>query len=254
MRIAIITVAGQSSRFNNGVTEDKKVLKCLYTVTCAEDTLLYRLMDKCSYADRIIIVGGYKFDDLCSFYEDYLSKEFPSTDLVYNEHYSDLSSGFSLYLGIKKACEYNPEEILFVEGDLDIDKGSFGKVVSSSGSVLTINREPIYSDKAVVLYKDSCGRYKYAFNSSHGLLKIEESFSCIFNSGQLWKFSDPSALQESCDEFIIDDINGTNLNIIQKYIDRSAADKINIICLNRWINCNTREDYLKILDNWRNDR
>ncbi|MBO4459746.1 MAG: hypothetical protein J5778_03715 [Clostridiales bacterium] len=253
MNVAVITVAGISSRFNAGIPEDLKVLKCLYTETGIKDTLLYRLMDKCSFADRIIVVGGYKFDDLASFYKDNLSVDFPATDLIYNDHYSDLSSGFSLYLGIKAALEYDPDEIVFIEGDLDVDKRSFEKIIQSGKSVLSINREPVYSDKAVVLYKDGSGRYKYAFNSSHGLLKIEEPFSCILNSGQIWKFTDPAKLRESNDEFIGSDKTGTNLSIIQRYLDKTGSDNFDIVCFERWTNCNTREDYKKILNYWRTE-
>ncbi|MBO4578856.1 MAG: hypothetical protein J5715_01755 [Clostridiales bacterium] len=253
MRVAVITDAGISSRFNAGITEDEKALKCLYTETGFKDTLLFRLMDKCSFADRIIVVGGYKYDDLASFYKDNLSADFPATDLIYNDHYSDLSSGFSLYLGIKAALEYDPDEIFFVEGDLDIDNSSFQKIVLSGRSVLSINREPVYSDKAVVLYKDGSGNYKYAFNSSHGLLKINEPFSCILNSGQVWKFTDPAKLKEANDEFSGTERNGTNLSIIQSYIDKVGADNFDIVCLERWTNCNTREDYKKILNYWRTE-
>lgn len=46
MKIAIITIAGISSRFNEGIKEDKKVLKCLYTEGGKEETLLYHLVKK----------------------------------------------------------------------------------------------------------------------------------------------------------------------------------------------------------------
>ena len=39
-RVAIITVAGISSRFNKGIDESDKVLKCLYTEDDKTDTLL----------------------------------------------------------------------------------------------------------------------------------------------------------------------------------------------------------------------
>ena len=194
MKIAIITIAGISSRFNEGIEESKKVLKCLYTENGREETLLYHLMKKCSYADHIILVGGYKFEDLVSFYKNELVEEFPNVTLIRNEHYSDLGSGYSLYLGIQAAFKHNPSEILFVEGDLDIDNASFARVVDSNKSVLTYTYEPIYANKAVVLYKDDKDQYRYAFNSSHGLLNIDSAFSCILNSGQTWKFTEVEKL------------------------------------------------------------
>ncbi len=253
MRIAIITVAGISSRFNQGISEENKVLKCLYTEGTKEDTLLYRLLKKCSFADRIILVGGYKYEDLCRYYQNELLAEMPDIRLVKNEHYADLGSGYSLYLGIKAATDYAPDEVLFVEGDLDIDKDSFSKVVHSEKSVLTFTHEPIYANKAVVLYKDGSDHYKYAFNSSHGLLSIDEPFSCILNSGQTWKFTDFQALAEANDNFYENDKAGTNLGIIQRYIDSVDPGSINLIPLMRWTNCNTREDYRTIKKYWEDD-
>ena len=253
MRIAVITVAGISSRFNEGIAEDRKVLKCLYSEGGKEDTLLYHLMKKCDYADRIVIVGGYKYNDLCTFYREQLSSEFPEVSLVENTHFSDYGSGYSLYLGIAEAMKYSPDELLFVEGDLDIDNDSFSKIVDSDLSVLTYTSETIYANKAVVLYQNDEQRYKYAFNSSHGLLKIEEPFSCILNSGQTWKFTDTKALAKANDDFFENEVEGTNLCIIQRYIDSISKDDIELIHLSRWTNCNTRNDYRNIMTNWRGE-
>ena len=253
MRIAIITIAGISSRFNQGISEENKILKCLYTEGGKENTLLYHLMKKCSFADHIILVGGYKYEDLCAFYKNELSTEFPNVKLVENDYYADLGSGYSLYLGIKSSTEYIPDEVLFVEGDLDIDDESFSKVLKSEKSVLTYTHEPIYANKAVVLYRDSLEHYKYAFNSSHGLLSIDEPFSCILNSGQMWKFTDFQALAEANEEFFNNDKAGTNLRIIQRYIDTVDSESIKLIPLIRWTNCNTREDYQTIKNFWEDE-
>ena len=64
MKTAIITVAGISSRFNEGIPEAEKTLKAIFYEKEKTQTLLNHLLLKCSFADRIIIVGGYKFDDL----------------------------------------------------------------------------------------------------------------------------------------------------------------------------------------------
>ena len=252
MKIAIITIAGISSRFNEGIDEDQKVLKSLYTETDKKDTLLYHLMQKCSYADHIILVGGYKFDDLSAFYQDELKAEFPHVSLVENEHFADLGSGYSLYLGIQEALQLNPDEILFVEGDLDIDGESFRGVVEAKRSVLTYTYEPIYANKAVVLYKDDKDRYRYAFNSAHGLLSIESAFSCILNSGQTWKFTDVRKLQSANGKFYRESKEDTNLRIIQNYLDAGAEAEI--LPLKRWTNCNTRDDYRKIVSYWEDER
>ncbi len=252
MKIAIITVAGISSRFNDGIEEEKKVLKCLYSEGDKQETLLYHLMKKCAYADRIIIVGGYKFNDLCTFYKNQLFEEFPNVSLIENEHYSDLSSGYSLYLGIETAFEYNPNEVLFVEGDLDIDNESFKKVILADSNVLTYTLEPIYANKAVILYRDEKEQFRYAFNSSHGLLKINESFSCILNSGQTWKFTNMEKLKVANEKFYAEGRGDTNLRIIQNYLDLGVD--VELIPLKRWINCNTREDYKKIFSYWEDDQ
>ena len=252
MKAAIITVAGISSRFNEGTPEDKKVLKAIYTERTERDTLLYHLLLKCAYADKIIVVGGYKFNSLekyCEGLEDDLQKKI---ELVYNEHYEDLASGYSLYLGLQKAFEFDVEELLFVEGDLDIDSASFDNIVKSEKSTLTYTYEPIYANKAVVLYKDEKGQYRYAFNSTHGLLTIDSPFSCILNSGQIWKFTDISALRRASDIFFAETRDSTNLRIIQDYLD--AGIEVDLLPLIRWTNCNTKADFRRILSYWEEDK
>ncbi|MEE0901209.1 MAG: DUF6564 domain-containing protein [Methanobrevibacter sp.] len=254
MKVVIITVAGVSSRFNKDIPEDDKILKCLYYDGDSKNTLIYQMLKKSSYADKIVIVGGYKYSDL----ESYISENIPQDlkdkiTLVYNDHYSDLSSGYSLYLGIDCALnKFNDiDEILFVEGDLDIDDESFEKVIKSPKNVLTFNHEPIYSNKAVVLYQNEEDEYHYLFNSDHGLLSMSEPFKAVFNSGQTWKFQDMGLLKIANDNFKENLIEDTNLGIIQKYFDLvENSDDIEIIGLNRWVNCNTRKDYQIIKNYW----
>lgn len=254
MKIVIIGVAGISSRFNRDIPEEEKVLKCLYYEKNPSDTLIYRMLEKVGYADGIVIVGGYRYDDLADYINSNVSKELQNKIItVYNDHFSDLSSGYSLYLGIKEAFENftDIDEILFVEGDLDIDGESFNKVISCDKNVLTFNREPIYSNKAVVLYQDENDEYHYLFNSDHGLLSLDEPFKAIFNSGQTWKFKDMNLLKIANDNFYENIIEDTNLGIIQKYFDLvENNDEIEIIGLNHWVNCNTREDYKLIKNYW----
>ena len=248
MKVAIITVAGISSRFNEGLPENKKELKAIYTEDNVKNTLLYHLLQKCVFADRIIIVGGYKFDCLrayCGKLEPIISDK---VNLEFNKHYENLASGYSLFLGIQESFKHCPGEILFVEGDLDIDSKSFDKIVKSPKSVLSYTFEPIYANKAVVLYKDDRNRYYYAFNSSHGLLSIESAFSCILNSGQIWKFTEMEALRQANERFYKETKDGTNLRIIQNYLD--SGIEVDLIGIERWTNCNTKEDYNKIVSYW----
>ena len=254
MKIVIIGVAGVSSRFNKDIPEDDKILKCLYFEKNPHNTLIYRMLEKVSYADRIIVVGGYKYDDLVSYINNNVSKDLQNKIItVYNDHFSDLSSGYSLYLGIKEALDNftDIDEVLFVEGDLDIDTESFNKVIYSDKNVLTFNHEPIYSNKAVVLYQNENDEYHYLFNSDHGLLSLDEPFKAIFNSGQTWKFTDMNLLKIANDNFYENIIEDTNLGIIQKYFDLvENNDEIEIIGLKHWVNCNTRDDYKFIKDYW----
>ena len=42
----------------------------------------------------------------------------------------------------------------------------------------------------------------------------------------------------------------TNLKIIQEYINRVSQDELSIIQLQRWINCNTKNDYKIVKEKW----
>lgn len=252
MKIAIITVAGVSSRFNKGITDENKELKAVYYEDNPKNTLLYHLLLKCSNADRVVVVGGYKYETLKEYVFSLEEEIKRKIDLVRNDHFDDLGSGYSLYLGLKQAFKYEISEVLFVEGDLDIDGESFHRVAKASGNILTYNNEPIYANKAVVLYKDESECYKYAFNSNHGLLTITQPFSCILNSGQLWKFTDIGLLRKANDIFYSKASEDTNLRIIQNYLDMGV--KVSLVPLKRWTNCNTRSDYKKILSYWENEQ
>ena len=253
MKTAIITVAGISSRFNTGVSENKKELKAIYTEEGnPKNTLLYHLLQKCDFADKIVIVGGYKFENLKKYCMGLEKIFLDRIDLIYNEHYEDLASGYSLYLGLQKALCNDVKEILFVEGDLDVDNDSFNRVIDSQKSVLTYNNEPIYANKAVVLYRDDKSHYRYAFNSNHGMLLIGSPFSCILNSGQVWKFTEIDALKKASTAFYNETKDETNLRIIQNYLDEGI--EVELIPLKRWTNCNTKSDFRKIVSYWKENR
>ncbi|MBQ9869879.1 MAG: hypothetical protein IJM32_09510 [Ruminococcus sp.] len=256
MKAAIITIAGVSGRFNEGVDEKDKRHKIIYYENDPKQTLLYHLLEKCAFADRIILVGGSRFDEVKNYCQTLEQTMREKITLAYNEHYADLASGYSLYVGLKTLFDSGekPEQILFAEGDLDIDSESFAKVIASQKNVLTYSLEPIYANKAVVLYRDALGNYKYAFNSAHGLLSIDEPFSVILNSAQVWKFTDAQKLEKANRDFFENEKQGTNLCIIQRYIDSCKADDLELACLARWTNCNTRQDYKKILTYWESEQ
>ena len=253
MRVAIITAAGVSSRFNKGFSEADCVLKMIYSEGDEHETLLYHLLEKCDFADRIVIVGGYRYEEL----QVYLASPVIPDEwrerirLIFNKHYEDLNSGYSLYKGLEKALSYDPDEIIFIEGDVDTDAASFEAVVEAEATVLTYCREPIYSDRSVVFYQRDDGEYHYAFNEEHGLLKIEEPFWCVLNSAQMWKFRDMDALSAANDDFRENYYDETNLFIVQGYLDRlPEEERIVLRELGDWTNCNTRKDWQLLREKW----
>ena len=256
MKTAIITIAGISSRFNYNLIESEKKHKIIYYEKEKEDTLLYHLLIKCNDFDRIILVGGNRYEDVKEYCEGLQPEIRDKIDLIYNEHYADLASGYSLYVGLKHMFDntgFSSDEAIFIEGDLDVDNESFKLVVQSKSDVLTYSHEPIFSEKAVVLYRDEKGRYRYAFNSGHGLLKIQDAFSVILNSGQIWKFTDMNKLKFANTKFYNDDMSETNLRIVQNYIDQCESSDFELIGFKHWVNCNTREDYKHIVEYWRGE-
>lgn len=248
MKTVVITVAGISSRFNEQFSESDRQLKAIYYEKNENDTLILHLLRQSSYADKIIVVGGYKYIDLKRYVKNIVPEALAKkVVLVYNPRFADLASGYSLYVGLVEAFKDSElKEILFVEGDLYIDDISFEKVSEAKTSILTYNREPIYANKSVVLYQDSKKNFHYIFNSEHGLLSINESFSCVMNSGQMWKFTDIDLLKAAADIFYNKFPEGTNLKLIQEYINRVPKDRIRVSELKQWVNCNTREDYRQI--------
>ncbi len=252
MNIAIITIAGVSSRFNEGVDESVRQLKAIYYEENPHNTLLYHLIKKVEGMDKIILVTGYRHDSVLGYIEKYLPEALKKKiELIYNEHYGDWSSGYSLSLGIKRAVKEKPLSILFAEGDLDIDEPSFRKIASSTKDVISYNHQLIQSDKAVVAYQNAEHKVRYVYNKSHGLLTIEEPFTTLFNSGQIWKFFDIDLLELAEKEFEKLKESGTNLEIIGRYFQEKGADEVDLIEINEWVNCNTRDDYREILKKWR---
>lgn len=246
MKSLIITVAGMSTRFNKDTQED--VLKCLYFETSPLDCLLsYQVRAFYDSFNDIIIVGGYKYETLESFVTSLLDDPDRKIRLVYNEHYNDFGSCYSLIKGIDSLC-VNYGEAIFLEGDLFFDFDSFSGILSSRKDVITINREFIESDKSVVLYLDINGFYHYLYDTSHKHLIIPEPFTAVFNSGQMWKFKDIITLKRIASEISrTSAIKGTNLEIIQKYFSGIKQADIERIEIKKWFNCNTIADYKKAI-------
>ena len=241
MKSLIITVAGMSSRFNKDTKEN--VLKCLYYENTPVNSLLSLQVHKAyNLVDEIIVVGGYKYEDLEHFIRTEMKDVNHKMKLVYNDHYSDYGSGYSLLKGIELVSE-EADEIIFIEGDLFFDTESVEKIINSKKDVISVNNEPILSNKAVALYFDASNYPHYIYDTSHSCLEIHEPFTAIYNSGQMWKFMNPTRVKEICQFLTPEQGQGTNLEIIQKYFGAYKSSQLDIIRINLWFNCNTVADY-----------
>lgn len=243
MKVLIVTVAGISSRFNRDTS--RNVLKCLYYEDSPTHSLLYQIVCKVLDFERVIIVGGYLYNELVMYAEKYLSNLGPQIELVYNAHYKDYGSGYSLIKGVERVPEV-ANEIIFVEGDLYFDNESFSLVKKSLYDVITVNHEFITSEKAVALYVDEIDKVHYIYDTNHSLLSIPSPIKAIYNSGQIWKFTSLSKLNSVISLLSPKQIQGTNLEIIQAYFDNIPVSDLNFIALNTWFNCNTVADYQKV--------
>ena len=239
----IVTVAGMSRRFSESL--GYPCLKCLYYENSIEESLLYRMLHQDGTFDRYVIVGGFLFDALKSAIEKDFREFGDKILLLKNEHYADYGSGYSLYLALQEIRDMDFEEVLFAEGDLYVDQESFRKIYDYAGNVITCTTEPILASKAVAFYFDQDYGIHYIYDTAHSLLEIREPFQGIFNSGQIWKFSDADRLRRSIRSIGEKAWRGTNLVLIQEYFGGIAPEEYNIITLKHWINCNTVADYRK---------
>ena len=243
MKILILSTAGISSRFNTSLKSKKPVLKSIFYKDTPKHSLLGRFLEFHKYFDKIIIVGGFLFNELEATLKYFNTN---NIDLIYNDKYNSLGSGYSLYLGLKKTLEYNFSEIIFSEGDLFVDKDNFLKIIKSPKDTISINNHDIYANKSVSLYINAKNHIKYIYDKSHNSLEILEPFTAIFNSAQIWKFSNTTKIRNiinKCQESIFKD---TNLEFIQKYFSDVDINNCAIIKFKKWINCNTIDDFEKI--------
>ena len=232
MRVLIITCAGMSTRFSKSVGYN--CLKCIYSDKDIKQSILYKsIMNNVSYFDKIIIVGGFKFDDLNKFINKYFEDLKEKIILVDNKMYAKYGSGYSLWLGLKQAFDYETTEIVFMEGDLYINESEFKKMCEINNNIVTANYDEITASKAVAFYIDLSGKIHY----------IYDTFFSIGNSGQIWKFIDIECLRYICNDLLEEEKKGTNLVIIQKYFGKLTEKQYIIFNFKEWINCNTINDY-----------
>lgn len=242
MKTLIVTVAGTATRFNRDTEEE--VLKCLYYKDSPDYSLLYQILWKSDEMDEIVIVGGYLYEKLTCFIQQHCKPFLSRIKLVYNEHYITYGSGYSLLKGIEAAK--SASEIVFVEGDLYFDSTDYEQVLRSSKDVLTVNREFILSDKAVVVYINSEDQIRYVYDTRHQFLCLPEAVKAIYNSAQIWKFTNVRKLSDVILKLSSEQIQGTNLEIIQGYFCNINAGDVRIIPMETWYNCNMVSDYMNI--------
>ena len=125
------------------------------------------------------------------------------------------------------------------------DSSTFTKIKECPKSVITTNGDPIEAKKAVAFYLNTSSKVKYIYDTNHSTLEIKEPFLGVYNSGQVWKFNETKKLFSSAGNLTEDEKKGTNLVIIQKYFDQIDSDNLQVIHFDKWINCNTVEDYRK---------
>lgn len=250
MRVMVITTAGMSSRFSKSLG-DVDVLKCLYSTSGLKDTLLYGLLHSTDDVDGCVVVGGHRFRELVDAMVGLRIDLGYEVHLVENKMYRECGSGYSLRLGLERALSLGADEIVFAEGDLYFDKASFSRVVSSKKDVITITGDPVFADRSVVLYLDEGSMPHYLYDTTHDALQIPEPFTAVMNSGQVWKFADAVRVIEKMDSIDEHQWQGTNLDFIQSYFDGMDRNEYDLIQFEKWMNCNTLQDYIKTLKYWR---
>lgn len=244
MKILIITVAGMSTRFSESVGHD--VIKSIFYENDYSECILYKMIHQPVEFDKYIIVGGYRYNELVAAVSKYFPELEDKIEMVENSKYRELGSGYSLYCGMRKALEYDASEIVFAEGDLFVDRSSYITICNCLQSVVTYNTVPILADKAVAFYYNVENKIRYIYDTGHKALEIEEPFLAIYNSGQIWKFSEVDKVRELFGRLAPSAWEGTNLIFVEEYFNYIAKDNIAIKRIDEWINCNTVQDFLRI--------
>lgn len=232
--------------------EEKKnirgTIKCLYHEGNLKDSLLCMLLGHFPEIDRYIIVGGYEFELLQNTLErEECFEAFRNRMvIVNNKHFREYGSGYSLYKGLQEALKYDFEEIIFAEGDLYIDRESCKRIYEANKNVLTINTHPILANQSVALYLDLHGGVHYIYDIMHGALEINEPFTAILNSGQVWKFASADITAKAFEKLTDLQWQGTNLVFIEEYFSVLQKEDYEIVCFDEWMNCNTISDFREI--------
>jgi choline kinase len=247
MRVLIITVAGSARRFNRDTNTE--IAKCIFYRGSPSNALLYQLCVKSKPCDKIIIVGGYKYDEVTQFVQKHIPFLSDKIEMVYNPNYEIYGSAYSLVLGIETAENMSPDEVVFVEGDLYFNSESFDKIIASKKDVVTINMQPICAERSVIFYENADNRLVYSYDAKHKEFFITEPFKAIYNSAQVWKFMDVGRLFAVTKELSEKQRRETNLEIINAYLFKKPAKEVEIVFMRDWVNCNTLHDYRRVEKN-----
>lgn len=241
-RSVIITIAGTSSRFSKSTGND--IHKAIYSDDGSNwTTLSHQLNLVKDISDEIIVVTGHQHEKIT----EYLDKNFSDLPIkvVYNEHYFDYGSGYSLILGIE-AVNDRADELVFLEGDLIFDTPAFNKIVGVHKDVITSNNLLIDARTAVIFYINDNKRIKYLYDTTHSILKVDEPFLIMGNSGQVWKFTDVKRLKNNLQKYGVEEYKGTNLIPINDYYKETDFNNLEVVTFKEWFNCNTIDDYKKM--------
>ena len=239
-KVAIITLAGTSSRFSKSV--GRECHKSLFRETPDSGNLLewqIGMLEENGF-EKIILVGGYRYDELV----EQVKSRFAALDivLVKNDHYQDWGSCYSLCLGIE-ALPDDAHQVVFLEGDLLFDKKTFASLVASPVDAITSTHTIVDARTSVAFYISAEGRLRYVYDTKHKCLTIEEPFVRIGNSGQVWQFSDATRLKASVAKLGEAEWRGTNLIPILDYYNGIDGNRIPVYSFEAWFNCNTIADY-----------
>jgi CTP:molybdopterin cytidylyltransferase MocA len=247
-RALIVTMAGTSTRFR--ATAGREVLKCLYHEGKMEESLLgfFTGIAQAHAFNAVRFVGGYQFDELqaaVGMLALAARTAGAESACVFNPDFATKGSGYSLLAGLRDLLRpgrrHNLDEILFMEGDLAVDRRTLAKVIAEPGDVFTACREPITAEKSVAVYQTLRGDLRFIYDPAHHSLTIPEPFCALYNSGQVWKFADLARLAAVVDRLTAAEEAGTNLVIVEKYFQ--AGGRAAVHTFDHWINCNTLADY-----------
>jgi CTP:molybdopterin cytidylyltransferase MocA len=241
----LITSAGLSTRFSKSVGHD--VLKITYHEGEPKRSLLGFQLDMANQLELapIILVVGYRSSEV----RDFVSTYYPGREItiVENTRYRDWGTCYSFVLGVEKARQMGVDDLVYMEGDLVVDRYSMQKLLSTDGNAISSNGELITGASSVAFYVAENGLLHYVYDTRHRALHIPEPFTILGNSGQVWKFSDTGQLYGVTGSLDETELAGTNLIPIERYFQRVGTQDTTWVQFDNWVNCNEVSDYRNAL-------